>query len=152
MEGTVMRVRPKLMTVGTMLVGLIPLLWATGSGADVMKRIAAPMVGGLITSAFLTLEIIPVIYTYWRQEELLWVRLEELDPQRRRRLKLWAGVLSSGWVLLFAILVARFYLAIPHAVLAASIVVAAGSIVVGTTGYLRERPAARRAVWPAHAH
>jgi Cu(I)/Ag(I) efflux system membrane protein CusA/SilA len=66
MEGTVMRVRPKLMTVGTMMIGLVPLLWATGSGADVMKRIAAPMVGGLISSAFLTLEIIPVIYTYWR--------------------------------------------------------------------------------------
>jgi Cu/Ag efflux pump CusA len=59
MEGTVIRVRPKLMTVGTMLIGLVPLLWATGSGADVMKRIAAPMVGGLVTSAFLTLEIIP---------------------------------------------------------------------------------------------
>jgi len=66
MEGTVMRVRPKLMTVGTTMLGLIPLLWAQGTGADVMKRIAAPMVGGLISSAFLTLEIIPVIYTYWR--------------------------------------------------------------------------------------
>jgi Cu(I)/Ag(I) efflux system membrane protein CusA/SilA len=66
MEGTVMRVRPKLMTVGTTMIGLVPLLWATGSGADVMKRIAAPMVGGLISSTFLTLEIIPVIYTYWR--------------------------------------------------------------------------------------
>jgi Cu(I)/Ag(I) efflux system membrane protein CusA/SilA len=70
MEGTVLRVRPKLMTVSTMLIGLVPLLWATGSGADVMKRIAAPMVGGLITSAFLTLEIIPVIYTYWRYAQL----------------------------------------------------------------------------------
>lgn len=66
MEGTVMRVRPKLMTVGTTMIGLVPLLWATGAGADVMKRIAAPMVGGLISSTFLTLEIIPVIYTYWR--------------------------------------------------------------------------------------
>ncbi len=66
MEGTVMRVRPKLMTVGTTAIGLIPLLWATGAGADVMKRIAAPMVGGLISSTFLTLEIIPVVYTYWR--------------------------------------------------------------------------------------
>jgi Cu(I)/Ag(I) efflux system membrane protein CusA/SilA len=66
MEGTVMRVRPKLMTVGTTMIGLVPLLWATGTGADVMKRIAAPMVGGLISSTFLTLEIIPVIYTYWR--------------------------------------------------------------------------------------
>jgi copper/silver efflux system protein len=70
MEGTVERVRPKLMTVSTMLIGLIPLLWATGSGADVMKRIAAPMVGGLFSSAFLTLEIIPVIYTYWRYAQL----------------------------------------------------------------------------------
>jgi Cu(I)/Ag(I) efflux system membrane protein CusA/SilA len=70
MEGTVLRVRPKLMTVSTMLIGLIPLLWAKGSGADVMKRIAAPMVGGLLTSAFLTLEIIPVIYTYWRYAQL----------------------------------------------------------------------------------
>lgn len=69
-EGTVLRVRPKLMTVGTMLVGLTPLLWATGSGADVMKRIAAPMVGGLLSSAFLTLELIPVVYTYWRYAQL----------------------------------------------------------------------------------
>jgi Cu(I)/Ag(I) efflux system membrane protein CusA/SilA len=69
-EGTVQRVRPKLMTVGTMLVGLVPLLWATGSGADVMKRIAAPMVGGLVSSAFLTLELIPVVYTYWRYAQL----------------------------------------------------------------------------------
>jgi Cu(I)/Ag(I) efflux system membrane protein CusA/SilA len=70
MEGTVQRVRPKLMTVSTMLIGLVPLLWAEGSGADVMKRIAAPMVGGLLTSAFLTLEIIPVVYTYWRYAQL----------------------------------------------------------------------------------
>jgi Cu(I)/Ag(I) efflux system membrane protein CusA/SilA len=69
-EGTVQRVRPKLMTVATMLIGLVPLLWATGSGADVMKRIAAPMVGGLLSSAFLTLELIPVVYTYWRYAQL----------------------------------------------------------------------------------
>jgi Cu(I)/Ag(I) efflux system membrane protein CusA/SilA len=69
-EGTVQRVRPKLMTVATMLIGLVPLLWATGSGADVMKRIAAPMVGGLLSSAFLTLELIPVVYTYWRFAQL----------------------------------------------------------------------------------
>jgi Cu(I)/Ag(I) efflux system membrane protein CusA/SilA len=70
MEGTVLRVRPKLMTVTSMMLGLVPLLWATGSGADVMKRIAAPMVGGLISSAFLTLELIPVVYTYWRYAQL----------------------------------------------------------------------------------
>jgi Cu(I)/Ag(I) efflux system membrane protein CusA/SilA len=66
LEGSVQRVRPKLMTVATMMIGLVPLLWSQGSGADVMKRVAAPMVGGLFTSAFLTLEIIPVVYTYWR--------------------------------------------------------------------------------------
>jgi Cu(I)/Ag(I) efflux system membrane protein CusA/SilA len=70
MEGTVQRVRPKIMTVSTMMFGLVPLLWSQGSGADVMKRIAAPMVGGLLTSAFLTLEIIPVVYTYWRLWQL----------------------------------------------------------------------------------
>jgi Cu(I)/Ag(I) efflux system membrane protein CusA/SilA len=70
LEGSVQRVRPKLMTVATMMIGLVPLLWAQGTGADVMKRVAAPMVGGLVTSAFLTLEIIPVIYTYWRWAQL----------------------------------------------------------------------------------
>lgn len=69
-EGTVLRVRPKVMTVSTMLFGLVPLLWAHGSGADVMKRIAAPMVGGLLSSAFLTLELIPVVYTFWRHAQL----------------------------------------------------------------------------------
>jgi Cu(I)/Ag(I) efflux system membrane protein CusA/SilA len=86
-EGTVQRVRPKLMTVATMLFGLTPLLWATGSGADVMKRIAAPMVGGLVSSAFLTLELIPVVYTYWRYAQLkkarrLNVPLAELTGMR----------------------------------------------------------------------
>jgi len=70
LEGSVQRVRPKLMTVATTMLGLVPLLWAQGAGADVMKRVAAPMVGGLFTSAFLTLEIIPVIYTYWRYAQL----------------------------------------------------------------------------------
>jgi Cu(I)/Ag(I) efflux system membrane protein CusA/SilA len=70
LEGSVQRVRPKLMTVATMMIGLVPLLWSHGAGADVMKRVAAPMVGGLFTSAFLTLEIIPVVYTYWRYAQL----------------------------------------------------------------------------------
>jgi Cu(I)/Ag(I) efflux system membrane protein CusA/SilA len=70
LDGSVQRVRPKLMTVATMMIGLVPLLWSQGAGADVMKRVAAPMVGGLFTSAFLTLEIIPVIYTYWRYAQL----------------------------------------------------------------------------------
>jgi hypothetical protein len=69
-----------------MLIGLLPLLWAHGSGADVMKRIAAPMIGGLVTSAFLTLEIIPVIYTYWRYEQLRWRLAIEVAPEHARRL------------------------------------------------------------------
>ena len=69
-EGTVQRLRPKVMTIATMAVGLSPLLWADGSGAEIMKRVAAPMFGGLITSAFLTLEVIPVLYTIWRVHQL----------------------------------------------------------------------------------
>jgi Cu(I)/Ag(I) efflux system membrane protein CusA/SilA len=80
LEGTVQRVRPKLMTVCTMLFGLVPLLWSQGTGADVMKRIAAPMVGGLLSSAFLTLEIIPVVYTYWRLWQLKHGRLPHVSP------------------------------------------------------------------------
>jgi copper/silver efflux system protein len=65
-EGTVARLRPKVMTITTMAVGLLPLLWSDGAGAEIMKRVAAPMLGGLVTSAFLTLEVIPVLYTIWR--------------------------------------------------------------------------------------
>lgn len=97
-EGTIERVRPKLMTVGTMLAGLLPLLWAEGSGADVMRRIAAPMVGGLVTSAFLTLEIIPVVYTYWRWEQLVHRELERRDPERHRLLVSLLGTLQVALV------------------------------------------------------
>jgi Cu(I)/Ag(I) efflux system membrane protein CusA/SilA len=69
-EGTVQRLRPKLMTITTMAAGLLPLLWADGSGAEIMKRVAAPMLGGLVTSAFLTLEVLPVLYTIWRYRQL----------------------------------------------------------------------------------
>ena len=69
-EGTVQRLRPKIMTITTMAVGLLPLLWSDGAGAEIMKRVAAPMLGGLITSAFLTLEVIPVLYTIWRTRQL----------------------------------------------------------------------------------
>ena len=58
------------MTITTMIAGLLPLLWAQGSGAEIMKRVAAPMIGGLCTSAFLTLEVIPVLYTIWRARQL----------------------------------------------------------------------------------
>jgi Cu(I)/Ag(I) efflux system membrane protein CusA/SilA len=148
-EGTVMRVRPKLMTVATMLLGLVPLLWATGSGADVMKRIAAPMVGGLLTSAFLTLEIIPVIYTYWRHEEVLWERLAELDPQRQRKLELLRNVAAMGLALLALALASTIYVTVPPAVLAVALVVAAVAIVAGIVLYAAARQPARRLVWPA---
>jgi Cu(I)/Ag(I) efflux system membrane protein CusA/SilA len=69
-EGTVKRLRPKIMTVTTMAAGLLPLLWAQGAGAEIMRRVAAPMVGGLATSAFLTLEVLPVLYTIWRHRQL----------------------------------------------------------------------------------
>jgi Cu(I)/Ag(I) efflux system membrane protein CusA/SilA len=69
-EGTVRRLRPKLMTIATMAAALLPLLWAQGAGAEIMRRVAAPMIGGLITSAFLTLEVIPVLYTIWRTRQL----------------------------------------------------------------------------------
>lgn len=69
-HGAVQRVRPKLMTVLTTLLGLLPLMAGHGAGADVAKRIAAPMVGGLFTSTILTLEIIPAIYSIWRQRYL----------------------------------------------------------------------------------
>ena len=65
-----MRLRPKIMTVTTMAASLLPLLWAQGAGAEIMKRVAAPMIGGLATSAFLTLEVIPVLYTMWRTRQL----------------------------------------------------------------------------------
>jgi Cu(I)/Ag(I) efflux system membrane protein CusA/SilA len=65
-EGAVKRVRPKMMTVTAAFIGLLPVMWATGAGADVMKRIAAPMVGGLGTSFALELLVYPAIYAFWR--------------------------------------------------------------------------------------
>jgi Cu(I)/Ag(I) efflux system membrane protein CusA/SilA len=65
--GAVERVRPKMMTVTAIIAGLLPILWSTGSGASVMKRIAAPMVGGMVSSAVLTLVVIPAVYGLWRE-------------------------------------------------------------------------------------
>jgi Cu(I)/Ag(I) efflux system membrane protein CusA/SilA len=70
LEGSVERVRPKLMTVSTTLIGLLPIMWGMGTGSEVMKRIAAPMVGGLISSTVLTLVIIPAVYSLWKNWEL----------------------------------------------------------------------------------
>ena len=65
--GAVNRLRPKLMTVAAIMLGLLPALWAHGTGAEVMQRIAAPMVGGMVTSTILTLVVIPVLYFLWRR-------------------------------------------------------------------------------------
>jgi Cu(I)/Ag(I) efflux system membrane protein CusA/SilA len=69
-EGAVERLRPKMMTVVAITAGLAPILWSHGTGADVMKRIAAPMVGGMVTSTVLTLVVIPAIYLLWRRGQL----------------------------------------------------------------------------------
>jgi Cu(I)/Ag(I) efflux system membrane protein CusA/SilA len=69
-EGAVERLRPKIMTVVAIIAGLAPILWSHGTGADVMKRIAAPMVGGMVTSTVLTLVVIPAIYLLWRRWQL----------------------------------------------------------------------------------
>src|SRR5437773_4725566 len=71
-EGAVQRIRPKIMTVSAILFGLLPIMWspATQAGADVMKRIAAPMIGGVVTSGVLELLIYPAIYVIWRRREL----------------------------------------------------------------------------------
>ncbi len=69
-EGAAKRLRPKFMTFATMTIGLIPVLWAVGAGSQIMKRIAAPMVGGIVTSFLLELLVYPAIYASWREREL----------------------------------------------------------------------------------
>ena len=69
-KGAVERVRPKMMTVVAIMAGLLPILWSSGTGSEVMRRIAAPMVGGMISSAVLTLLVIPAIYTLLKQLQL----------------------------------------------------------------------------------
>lgn len=71
-EGAVHRIRPKIMTVSVILFGLLPIMWlpVTQAGADVMKRIAAPMIGGVVTSAILELLLYPIVYVLWRSREL----------------------------------------------------------------------------------
>ena len=69
-QGAVKRIRPKFMTVATDFIGLVPILWATGAGSDVMKRIGAPLIGGVFTSFLLELLVYPVIYELWRRKGL----------------------------------------------------------------------------------
>ena len=70
MEGAVMRVRPKAMTVAVIVAGLIPIFIGTGTGSEVMSRIAAPMIGGMITAPLLSLFVVPAIYLVWKRRNL----------------------------------------------------------------------------------
>lgn len=75
-EGSVLRLRPKLMTVGTSMIGLIPVMWATGAGSDVMKPLTAPMIGGLLTSAIHVLVVTPILFAYMKERALKKGKLE----------------------------------------------------------------------------
>jgi len=75
-EGSVLRLRPKVMTVGTSMIGLIPIMWSTGVGADVMQPLAAPMIGGLITSTIHVLVVTPVLFSYMKEYALKKGQLE----------------------------------------------------------------------------
>lgn len=74
-EGALERLRPVVMTVTATIAALAPILWSAGTGADVMKRVAAPMVGGMLTATILTLVVIPAIYLLWRQWQVAHSRL-----------------------------------------------------------------------------
>ncbi len=80
MEGAVERVRPKMMTTITVIAGLLPIMWSTGTGSEVMRRIAAPMVGGMVSSTILTLIVIPAIYAVVKQWGLPRARPERPEP------------------------------------------------------------------------
>jgi Cu(I)/Ag(I) efflux system membrane protein CusA/SilA len=92
-EGAVQRVRPKMMTVAAIMGGLLPIMWTTGTGADVMKRIAAPMIGGMVSSTILTLLVIPVLYAVWRGREVK--RLHHFSTAGNRKGQIEKPVLQS---------------------------------------------------------
>jgi len=113
--GAVGRVRPKVMTVCAIFFGLLPIMWSpvTQAGADVMKRIAAPMIGGVVTSAILELLIYPVIYVIWRRRELPEKTEErapflppEIVPSRQMRSRMLSGL---KWVALVIAVITIFY-------------------------------------------
>jgi len=86
-EGAVLRVRPKMMTVMTTILGLLPIMWAAGTGAGPMKRMAAPMIGGLVSSTIHTLVLIPVYYALYKQ----WL------TRRAQRAQAASGVSGPPW-------------------------------------------------------
>ncbi|TIP81099.1 MAG: efflux RND transporter permease subunit, partial [Mesorhizobium sp.] len=84
MYGAVERVRPKMMTVVAIMAGLVPILWSTGTGSEVMQRIAVPMIGGMISSTLLTLIVIPAVYGIvkgWRLPEWAESQLQTMPAE-----------------------------------------------------------------------
>jgi Cu(I)/Ag(I) efflux system membrane protein CusA/SilA len=100
LHGAVQRVRPKVMTVACAFFGLVPIMWSAGSGADVMKRIAAPMIGGLFTSFLMELLVYPAIYLLWRRREL--PHEEEAHPIPLRKFAFGAFAIGIAAILLIA--------------------------------------------------
>ena len=80
MEGAVGRVRPKVMTVAAIMAGLLPIMWSTGTGSEIMQRIAVPMIGGMISSTLLTLIVIPAIYALVKGAGLGKVSVMKVEP------------------------------------------------------------------------
>ena len=79
-DGAVLRVRPKAMTVAVILAGLFPIMWGTGTGSEVMQRIAAPMVGGMVSAPLLSMFVVPAVFLLMRKQR----REQPLAPFRRR--------------------------------------------------------------------
>ena len=106
-DGAVKRLRPKVMTVAVMFMGLVPIMWSTGAGSDVMRRIAAPMIGGIFTSFILELVVYPAIYEIWKTREVR--RLAATEPCRSVG-DLYVCIItnSSAWLLAVSRLQADF--------------------------------------------
>ena len=100
-EGAVQRVRPKMMTVSTTIIGLMPIMWSAGTGADTMKRIAAPMIGGLVSSTMLTLLIIPAVYYLWRSTEVQGKPEVATTSKGRKTIWLCGGIVIAVVVAVF---------------------------------------------------
>jgi Cu(I)/Ag(I) efflux system membrane protein CusA/SilA len=79
-DGAVKRLRPKVMTVAVMFMGLVPIMWSNGAGSDVMRRIAAPMIGGIFTSFLLELLVYPAIYEIWKGFEVRRLAANREEP------------------------------------------------------------------------
>ena len=100
MDGAAKRLRPKFMTFATTCIGLFPIMWSTGAGSDVMKRIAAPMIGGIFSSFVLELLVYPAIYELWKRRTIVEKPVREesavyVDGMRPLGLA-WSGVLESN--------------------------------------------------------